>query len=255
MIHKKVYGAPTNGSIILVHGLGSHSGRYSKLINLFNKLGFAVFTFDWPGHGKSMGKRGHTRIQDGINEIQQINESIQGKPFLFGHSLGGLTVLRYAELYPNTIRGVIVSSPALARNVHMTDAKMLIARIMGRITPMVTVYNHLDPNDMSRNDVAVQNYRDDPLVHDRISAALTRSLFLTMKQVHQDAGKIQVPILILTGTNDSIVPISGARSFIQAVTVKDKTLKEFADAFHEIIEDPEHSNAFYQMIISWINKH
>ncbi|WP_367883766.1 alpha/beta hydrolase [Thermococcus peptonophilus] len=59
---------------------------------------FAVYTFDWPGHGKSRGKRGgHTSVEEAMEIIDSIIEELCEKPFLFGHSLGGLTVIRYAE--------------------------------------------------------------------------------------------------------------------------------------------------------------
>ena len=58
MIYKVKLGNPEKGGIILVHGLGEHSGRYGKLIKMVNDAGFAVYAFNWHGHGKSGGKRG-----------------------------------------------------------------------------------------------------------------------------------------------------------------------------------------------------
>ncbi|MHA1280674.1 MAG: alpha/beta fold hydrolase, partial [Candidatus Helarchaeota archaeon] len=55
MIYKTKFGKAENGWVIIVHGLGEHCGRYEKLIKVLNDEGFAVYTFDWPGHGKSGG--------------------------------------------------------------------------------------------------------------------------------------------------------------------------------------------------------
>ena len=57
MIYKKQIGEPNKGSVILVHGLGEHSKRYEKLIQMLSKKGYAAHFFDWPGHGKSSGKK------------------------------------------------------------------------------------------------------------------------------------------------------------------------------------------------------
>lgn len=57
-IYKAKFGNPERGWVVLVHGLGEHSGRYGKLISMLNEAGFAVYTFDWPGHGKSPGRGG-----------------------------------------------------------------------------------------------------------------------------------------------------------------------------------------------------
>lgn len=84
---------------------------------MLNEAGFAVYTFDWPGHGKSPGKRGHTSVEEAMEIIDSIIKELGEKPFLFGHSLGGLTVIRYAETRPDKIRGgVVASSPALAKS-------------------------------------------------------------------------------------------------------------------------------------------
>lgn len=100
MIYKVKLGNPEKGGIILVHGLGEHSGRYGKLIKMVNDAGFAVYAFDWLRHGKSGGKRGHATIEQTMEIIDEIIGEIEEKPFLFGHSLGGLTVVRYAETRP-----------------------------------------------------------------------------------------------------------------------------------------------------------
>ena len=100
MIYKAKFGTPEKGWVILVHSLGEHSGRYGKLIKRLNEQGFAVYAFDWPGHGKSGGKRGHASVEEAMGIIDSIIEEINEKPFLIGHSLGGLTVIRYAETRP-----------------------------------------------------------------------------------------------------------------------------------------------------------
>ena len=81
---------------------------------MLNKKGMAVSVFVCPGNGKSSGKRGHTSINAGINIIDKIIDEIGEKPFLFGNSMVGLTAVRYAEIYPNKIKGLVASAPVLA---------------------------------------------------------------------------------------------------------------------------------------------
>ena len=49
--------------LVLIHGLGEHSGRYGHLAQRFTDAGFAVFAMDLRGHGKSSGGRGDLRIK------------------------------------------------------------------------------------------------------------------------------------------------------------------------------------------------
>ncbi|ASJ01006.1 alpha/beta hydrolase [Thermococcus gorgonarius] len=251
-VYKAKFGTPERGWVILVHGLGEHSGRYGKLIGMLNDAGFAVYTFDWPGHGKSPGKRGHTSVEEAMEIIDSIIEELGEKPFLFGHSLGGLTVVRYAETRPDKIRGVVASSPALAKSPETPGFMVALAKFLGRVAPGLTLSNGIKPELLSRNPEAVKAYVEDPLVHDRVSAKLGRSIFENMELAHREAGRIKVPVLLLVGTGDVITPPEGSRRLFEELKVEDKELKEFPGAYHEIFEDPEWGEEFHRKIVEWL---
>ncbi|WP_240911735.1 alpha/beta hydrolase [Thermococcus sp. LS1] len=254
-VYKAKFGEPRIGWVVLVHGLGEHSGRYEQLIGMLNEAGFAVYTFDWPGHGKSGGKRGHTSVEEAMKIIDSIIEEIGEKPFLFGHSMGGLTVIRYAETRPDRIRGVVASSPALAKSPKTPEFMVTLAKFLGKIAPGVTLSNGLDPKLLSRNPDAVERYIKDELVHDKISAKLGRSIFENMELAHKEAEKIAVPILLIVGTGDIITPPEGARRLFEKLKAKDKALKEFEGTYHEIFEDPEWGDEFHRTIVEWFVAH
>ena len=254
-VYKARFGTPKRGWVVLVHGLGEHSGRYGKLIEMLNDAGFGVYTFDWPGHGKSPGKRGHTTVEQAMEIIDSIIEEISENVFLFGHSLGGLTVIRYAETRPDKIKGVVASSPALAKSPETLGFMVALAKILGRIAPGLTLSNGIKPELLSRNPEAVKAYVEDPLVHDRISTKLGRSIFENMELAHREAGKIKAPVLLLVGTGDVVTPPEGSRRLFEELKVEDKTLKEFPGAYHEIFEDPEWGEEFHKTIVEWLVAH
>jgi len=41
-VYRAKFGEPELGWVVLVHGLGEHSGRYGRLIRELNEAGFAV---------------------------------------------------------------------------------------------------------------------------------------------------------------------------------------------------------------------
>lgn len=255
MIYREKFGEPEKGWTIIVHGLGEHSGRYGHLIKMLNDEGIAVYVFDWPGHGKSDGRRGHAKVSDGLDIIDEISDELGEKPIIFGHSLGGLTVLRYAETRPNKIKGVVASAPALANRKGISKFSVGLAKFLGIILPPVTINNTIDRHTLSRNEKTVKNYIEDPLVHDRISLALARDLFVNIKRVNEEAGKITKPLLILNGTEDVLSPVEGARDFMKELKAGDKALREFEGAYHEIFEDPEWADEFHKTIVDWVKTH
>ncbi|MDW8049599.1 MAG: alpha/beta hydrolase [Nitrososphaerota archaeon] len=256
LIYRSKHGVSKRGWVVLVHGLGEYSGRagYQRFIELLNDNGFAVYAFDLPGHGRSSGKRGHTTIEEIMKIIDDIVNDIGEKPYLFGHSLGGLTVLRYGEVYPDKIRGLIVSSPALTLGVKLSRAQTLMLRILKIIAPSTTVNNRIDPMKLSRSREAVERYITDKLIHMRVSIALIDSMIDNIRKVYEEADKIKVPVLMLIGTSDVITLPIGAKALYEKLKVSDKTLKEFPEAYHEIFEDPEWSNEFYETIVGWLLK-
>src|SRR5689334_12043813 len=79
--------------VCLVHGLGEHSSRYPHVAEAFTKEGYALFTADLRGHGRSGGTRGHINsIEDFMRDIDSLFEQARsryaGLPMiLYGHSL------------------------------------------------------------------------------------------------------------------------------------------------------------------------
>ena len=92
---------PPWASVLLVHGLGEHSGRYEHVGGQMAAAGLDVQSFDLRGNGGSGGRRGHldrwSQFHDDLAErLEAVRLSAAGQPVvLYGHSMGGLIVLGY----------------------------------------------------------------------------------------------------------------------------------------------------------------
>ncbi|MFW5952956.1 MAG: alpha/beta hydrolase [Candidatus Natronoplasma sp.] len=250
MIYTQEFGEATKGHVILVHGLGEHFRRHYRLIKRLKDEGFKVHAFDWPGHGKSLGKRGHARIEETLEIIDKMIKDIEDKPFLFGHSLGGLTVLRYAEENPEKVKGIVASSPALESGEDISTIAEKMISFLSYLFPKKTLSDSIDIDKVTRSGKALKKYEEDDLVQNEISFALARDLFHNMKKAHEEKKKLNVPSLILVGTEDEITPMVGGEKFVTGL--ENVKLKKFEGAFHEIFNDPEHKEEFHQIILSWL---
>jgi len=250
MIHSFRKGSGKKGWIVISHGLGEHIGRYEKLMNNLIDGDFGVIGFDLPGHGNSERKRGHASIEEVIEIINSLTKDLE-EFHIFGHSLGGLIAIRYAQENINRIKTLVVSSPALY--LKPSFAQKLLMNIFNVIYPSLTIKNGIDPYLLSRNKEAVEKYINDNLVHDRISIKLGKSLLQNIQLAHQKAKVLTKPTMILVGTEDKVTPPIGSYSFFEKLGVPDdkKVLKKYEGAFHEIFEDPEHQQKFYQDIFEW----
>ncbi len=253
MLHTEKFGEAEKGHLVLVHGLGSHFRRQYRLIKRAKKRGFKLHTFDWPGHGESDGPRGHARMGETIEIINDIVENTDERPFLFGHSLGGLTVIRYAQEYPGAVEGVISSSPALKSSESMFMEKFV--SFFAKLFPKKTISNSIDVEEVTRSEEERKNYSQDEYVHEQISLALASDLFNNIDKAHEKNERFSAPLLLLTGTADKITPIEGAETFFKSLDMEDKEFKKFAGSYHEIFNDPEWKEEYHEKILNWLEDH
>jgi len=241
--------------ILLIHGLGEHSGRYWNFIERAIKEGLAVLTFDLPGHGRSRGIRGHAPLKKILNIIENITKNVKEPLIVFGHSLGGLIAARYVEK-GGKAKMLILSSPGFDYDrKKVSNGLVNLAKILAAVVPFLPMSNRIDPNLLSRNKDTVYKYTHDPLVHDKISIALARDFFIESQKAVEEARKINIPTLVLIGTEDKVTPPEGARKFFKNLGSRDKKLIEYEGAYHEIFEDPEYSEKFYNDIFTFIKDH
>ncbi|MCB1973299.1 MAG: alpha/beta fold hydrolase, partial [Burkholderiaceae bacterium] len=99
-------GSAQRGTVLLVHGLGEHAGRYHAVAQHLNAWGFAVRAYDQYGHGQSGGPRGglnhDMRLLDDLADMVDATRARapEGLPLvLLGHSMGGLVAARFVAMH------------------------------------------------------------------------------------------------------------------------------------------------------------
>ncbi|HHS96518.1 MAG TPA: alpha/beta hydrolase [Chloroflexi bacterium] len=226
------------GVLAIVHGFGEHSGRYANVVRWLVPKGYAVYAFDLRGHGRSPGQRSYINRWAEYREdvrafLGLVREQEPGRPlFLMGHSMGGLIVLDYALHYPEGLQGVIASGPALAQT-GVSPFLMAVGRFLSRVWPRFTLDTQLDAAAISRDPAVVEAYVNDPLVHSTGTARLGAEMTETMRWVNEHAADLRVPLLILHGGADRLVPPEASRAFFERVALEDKTRYEYEGYYHE----------------------
>ena len=236
--------AEARGSILILHGLGEHSGRYRHLVRWFNDCGLSVRCYDHRGHGRSEGKRGDAHLGDPLLQdagivfddfAARVRTSRSTSPFLFGHSMGGLFAVRFALARSSPLRGLILSSPALA--VHLGPVQRALLAVMERIAPRMGLPNGLPAQRLSHDPKVVAAYKSDPLVHGKISARLLRSMLSAMAYCQAHAGQLAVPALLLVAGDDHLVDAEGSRRFAAQLAPDSAQLIEYAGFYHEVFNE------------------
>jgi alpha-beta hydrolase superfamily lysophospholipase len=248
--------------LVIAHGLGEHSGRYGNVVNELLPKGVSVFALDHRGHGQSDGKRGHILSFDNylsdlhaMVAIARSDLATDRRCFLLGHSMGGLIALNYALRFPETIDGMVVSSPACGIAIEVPGAKKMMAKIMSAIWPGLIMGNELDASKISHDEDTITAYQQDPRVHDRVSARWFTEFLAAMETANQKVSQLSVPILMQIAGDDHLVNPQASQRFFEKLTIDDKTLYVYDGLYHEIYNEME---ADKQKVLSdlaeWIDR-
>jgi alpha-beta hydrolase superfamily lysophospholipase len=248
--------AQPRGTVLLVHGLGEHIGRYLHVAAALNGWGWNVVGYDQRGHGASPGPRGRLPNADDLladlgRMVQATRLAHTGPLVLLGHSLGGLVAARYvaegvgdapAAAWHEPVDALVLSSPAL--DPGMNAGQRLLLALLAPIAPHLAVSNGLDPAWISRDPAVVSAYVADPLVHDRVAPRLVRFIVDAGDLVRARAARWRVPTLLLWAGSDRCVAPAGSVAFAAAAPRATVTARAFDPLFHEIFNEPEKHEVF-----------
>lgn len=253
---------PAHGTVLLVHGLGEHIGRYEWLAARLNAEHWHVAGYDQRGHGASGGPRGAIPSDDSLmQDLSAAIDALRSEPptplVLLGHSMGGLVVARFvaeglaASPAPwwQAVDAAALSSPALDPGMNVLQRALLA--VLGPLAPNLAVHNGLKPAWISRDPAVVRAYVDDPLVHDRVTPRLVRFIVDAGQRVREAAPRWTVPTLLQWAGADRCVSPAGSAAFAAAAPADRLTSVPYPDLAHEIFNEPER-DAVVGDLLRWL---
>ena len=230
------------GIVVLVHGLGSHSGWYQEMAENIAAADYAVYASDLCGHGKSSGQRGYiSSWADYRNNLdffcQWVKSQSDNQPFfVLGHSLGGLIVLDYILRLSPAVDGIIIMAPALNK-VGVSLVKIIIGKLLSWIYPRFSLDVGIDPHTSSHYPSIVSAYETDPLRHTQVTARFGEEYFKTAEWVENNCHRLSIPTMILQGDEDAVTPALCTRELFDKLPEIDKLYREYKGAYHDLHHD------------------
>ena len=246
--------------VVLVHGLGEHSGRYMNVVNHFVPKGYAVYALNHIGHGKSEGARANVeRFSDFTTTLKTYFDMVRaaqpGKPiFLLGHSMGGLMSCTYLLEHQADFKGAIISAPLAKISENTPPALITIGKIFSTIMPQMGVLA-VDATAVSTDPAVVEAYINDPLnFHDKVPARLAAEILSAIKRLNAEAAAIRLPIILVQGSADKLVDPGGAQIIYGKASSTDKTLKMYKGYYHEVFNEPGRERVLDDVEV-WLERH
>jgi acylglycerol lipase len=242
--------------ICLIHGLGEHSGRYEHFAQFLTESGYSCLACDLRGHGKSEGRRGYAPSLDAFsNDISLLLE--QGRQrypevplVLYGHSMGGMLVLSHTFRHNVDCSAVVASGPLLRPGFEPPAWKISMGKILRNLLPTMLMANEIDCSALSRDPEIVQAYKNDPLVHDRLSARLGIDMLEEGLWLLKNVREARQPLLLMHGSDDRICSPQATMEFARNAGSL-CTLKIWEGFYHEIHNEPE-KDLVFRYLLEWL---
>ncbi len=248
-------------TLLFVHGYGEHCGRYDHVLRHFHGLGYDVATFDYRGHGRSEGVRGHVdRYREYLEDLDAFVGVIMARVpsdrrvYLVGHSNGGLVVASYILEQPEGIDGAVLTSPMLGFALKIGALKSLLGKAASAIHPTLSLPSEIPPEHLSTDPEVGMAYAADPLNNFHATARWYTEALQAQQQVLRHADRIQLPLLLMVAGSDKVVDPDVSQNFLAAVGSSDKELRWYDDMYHEIFNERQKAEVFNDLD-AWLKKH
>ena len=249
------------GCVLLLHGY-EHSGRYEWVGEQLADAGFAVFAPDHRGFGAS-ARPGALADMDSLEKaVEDIGRlvpiarrEVPAAPlFLLGHSIGGMLALLFALRHPEGLRGLITSGAAVEIPEYISPLLLQVSGLLSRLLPLLPA-QPFEYHNVCRDPEVIRRIEEDPLYYKgKLRVRTGYQSVLGIRQVREGLGQLQLPLLVLHGSDDKIISPKASEAVYAGVSSPDKTLKIFPGLWHEILNEPERRQVL-ELILGWLRRH
>src|SRR5215468_9002185 len=241
------------GVVLVSHGYFEHCGRYHEVAHVIVNAGWAAFSYDVRGHGKSPGERGYIDrfaiYLDDLAAMQAPARALAAADaplVLLGHSHGGLIALRaLADERPPQVAGAILSSPFLALRLAVPGYRRVLARMASRLAPKLTLPNALRAEDLTQDKAKQAERIADKLCFDVATARWFTEAAAAQDYVFAHASRIALPTTWLVGGDDPIA--DPARSQAVAAKIAGAKYHHLVGMRHEVFNEVDRGKVFSEL--------
>jgi acylglycerol lipase len=239
-------------TLLLVHGLAEHSGRYEHVGAHFAAAGIETHAIDLRGFGASGGARAWlnrwSELHDDAEEqIAALRVAAPERPLvLYGHSLGGLVCLGYVLDGRSEPDLLVLSAPAIRAEIPAWQ-RTLVA-VLGRVAPRTSLPNRLEGSILSTDPAVGFDYFADPLNVHASTARFGVLAFAEQRRVAAGLDRLSIPTLVIHGGDDSLVPTATSAVFEGRQGV---TRQVFEGLRHETHNEPDRDRVL-DAVVAWI---
>lgn len=246
---------PPRAVILALHGFNDYRGAFGSFAAYAASRGYLVAAFDQQGFGASRNRGlwpgSEVLAQDLAHHVARLRETWPGVPlFLIGESMGGAVAVVAQDAEGLTVDGLILVSPAVWGGDEFNPFYRAVLEIAVRIAPGWTVTGQGLGVRASDNIDALIALGRDPMVIKATRLDAIAGLVDLMDQASQSAGEIDLPVLVLIGENDEVIPPEAMADFAGRLAPEICHAVVYADGWHLLLRDLQRE-VVWRDILAW----
>ena len=238
-VHYVDFGGPAAGpAVVLVHGLGGSHLNWDLFAPLLNEHA-RVWALDLPGFGRSEPDGRTASVSANAAALQRFLDEVVGEPvILIGNSMGGMLSILATGERPEAVAGLVLLDPAIPGPRRALDplvalmfavyavpflGERFLRMRRNKTTELARVREMLSlcgvdpetvPPEVIERSVTLLQERKDVDGMDRAFLGAARSLLRLLvdpRRYRKAMASIRVPVLLVHGDRDRLVPVAAAR--------------------------------------------
>lgn len=272
----KVYCYPTRqdsvaGSVLVLHGMAEHHGRYDEFARYLNTEGFDVYLYDHRGHGtdRKLEELGFFSahngsglvVRDAVTVLSYVASVNRGKKLaLFGHSMGSV-IARNALQHYDKVNCAVICGTTMPEPLRTEFGRLIaglacllrgpkhVSKTIDHLMFGGNLYTRLCTRTsfdwLSRNNTNVGRYISDPYCGFVCTTSFYRDLILLTKNAAKKKEILKtrkdLPILLLAGDRDPVgtygQEVRKLHATYEKLGFEDVSLKIYPEARHELLNE------------------
>lgn len=250
-------GQGTKAVIVAVHGFNDYSYAFRLPGHYFAAQGVGLYAYDQRGFGDTDDRGIWAGRKNLVEDLKQMVLSVREQHpdtplYLLGESMGGAVVINALseEGFPE-VEGAILSAPAvwgsstmptLYRAALWTSAHTVPwMELTGRNLKILATDNIPLLREMGRDPLIIKSTRIDAIY----------GIVQLMDSAFRNANRVKVPLLLLYGKNDQVIPHEPILAVTDTLATRYK-LVYYPSGFHMLLRDLS-SEVVMDDVVAWVS--
>ena len=229
------------GTIVMLHGLQSHSGWFTESALKLAASGYNCYAFDRRGSGLSDRPKGHLDdYRELVDEVQSVvvyvKDSHPGVPVhLLSLCFGAKAVCAFIAERGGLVESAVFLSPGIFTKVNLSRWDQIRVLLGRKDSQGARIPTPLQDELFTDVEKYLEFIRNDNRGLRTATPGMYFQVFLLDRVVRNNWRKITVPVLFMLAGQDPIVDNRRTIEFFEKLPAAKKRLHSYAEALHSLL--------------------